>query len=120
MRRSSFSHDAALKLFLEKGERHEYLNRVGVLADASVIGADCRPSRVDLLGVDAILGVQMLDLSIGEDSACESRVRVYMAIVSSILSVHSDTGIAFQPPTCKQSKVKHGSMICRKICLTWC
>lgn len=45
------------------------LDGVGVLSNATVICSDRLSSCVDLLGVDSILGVQVLDLSVGEDPA---------------------------------------------------
>ena len=49
------------------GEGH--LDRVGVLSDAPVVGSHRLPSLVDLLRVHAVLGVQVLHLTIGEHPA---------------------------------------------------
>mmetsp|Transcript_22390 Transcript_22390/g.56482 ORF Transcript_22390/g.56482 Transcript_22390/m.56482 type:complete len:226 (+) Transcript_22390:243-920(+) len=46
------------------GELHGH--GVGVLANAAVGGVDSAAAGVDLLGVHAVLGVQVLDLTVGE------------------------------------------------------
>ena len=45
-----------------------HLNRVGIVSDTSVLGVDTLPARVDLLRVDAVLGVEILHLTVGEDT----------------------------------------------------
>ena len=56
---------------MHRNGKNDYLDRVGVLSDATVVCSNCLSSWVHLLGVDSILGVQVLNLTVGEDPTPE-------------------------------------------------
>ena len=69
--RNTISFVFDMLLIIEWSGQHwgSHPDRVGVLSNAAVVLSNRLTSCIDLLGVDTILGVQVLHFSVGEDPA---------------------------------------------------